>query len=145
MTLSGYIKRTQKTTYLNAIAVASVYDNLCESLSPLQDYMDTMGCVRDKAVLMYILSNKLELAWAPLMKTYECFSWCSGHVIPCEAHLIKSEFHVRAGRTPRHALDTAGEHRLYLQPERLSVFLIRNVSYIENVFCKAVCLPLIGV
>ena len=91
MTLADAVTRAQARTHLDPKAIASIYDNLCASLQPLQGSVDAMARARDKGVPMYILSNMQEHAWAHLKNTYECFSWCSGYVISCEAHLIKPD------------------------------------------------------
>ena len=91
MQLAEAIARAQARTQLDPSAIASVYDNLCASLRPLQGSVEAMARARDKGVPMYILSNMQEHAWAYLKQTYECFSWCSGYVISCEARLIKPE------------------------------------------------------
>lgn len=89
MSLDEAIWRAQARTKLAEADIASVYDNLCESLTALPSTMDAMARARDQDVPMYILSNMQAHAWEHLQKTYDCFGWCTGVVISCEARLIK--------------------------------------------------------
>ncbi len=91
MSLDEAIWRAQARTKLAEADIASVYDNLCTSLTALPSTMEAMARARDKDVPMYILSNMQAHAWEHLEKTYECFGWCTGVVISCEAHLIKPD------------------------------------------------------
>ncbi|MFK7861341.1 MAG: HAD family hydrolase [Granulosicoccus sp.] len=91
MTLDEAIWRAQARTHLADEDVASVYDNLCVSLTALPESMAAMARARDQAVPMYVLSNMQAHAWEYLQKTFECFSWCKGIVVSCEARLIKPD------------------------------------------------------
>lgn len=91
MTLDEAIWRAQARTQLDDQDIASVYDNLCVSLTALPESMAAMARARDQDVPMYILSNMQAHAWDYLQKTFECFSWCSGVVVSCEARLIKPD------------------------------------------------------
>ena len=91
MSLDEAIARAQARTHLDANDIASVYGNLCASLTALPESVSAMARARDKGVPMYVLSNMHANAWAYLEKTYECFSWCSGVVVSCEARLIKPD------------------------------------------------------
>lgn len=91
MTLDEAIWRAQARTELNDQDIASVYDNLCASLTALPESMAAMERAREQAVPMYILSNMQAHAWAYLEQTFECFSWCKGVVVSCEAGLIKPD------------------------------------------------------
>ena len=91
MSVDEAIERAQARTHLDAQDIASVYNNLCVSLTALPESMNAMARARDKGVPMYILSNMQAHSWAYLEKTYECFSWCSGVVVSCEARLIKPD------------------------------------------------------
>lgn len=91
MSLDEAIWRAQARTHLEAADIASVYDNLCASLTALPESMAAMARARDKQVPMYILSNMHTHAWEYLQKTFECFGWCTGVVVSCEARLIKPD------------------------------------------------------
>ncbi len=91
MSLDEAIWRAQARTDLAAADIASVYDNLSASLTALPSTMEAMARARDQDVPMYVLSNMQAHAWEHLEKTYECFGWCSGFVISCEARLIKPD------------------------------------------------------
>lgn len=91
MSLDEAIWRAQARTHLDAADVASVYDNLCVSLTALPESMAAMARARDRQVPMYILSNMQTHAWEYLQQSFECFSWCTGVVVSCEARLIKPD------------------------------------------------------
>lgn len=91
MTVDEAIARAQARTQLADEDIASVYHNLCLSLTALPTTVTAMARARDNGVPMYILSNMQHHAWAYLQKTYECFGWCSGVVVSCEAGLIKPD------------------------------------------------------
>jgi len=91
LSLEDAIARAQARTHLNADDVASVYHNLCSSLTALPSSMQAMARAHEQNVPMYILSNMQEHAWQHLEKTYKCFSWCSGVVVSCRARLIKPD------------------------------------------------------
>jgi len=89
--LEDAIARAQARTHLKPHDIASVYDNLFASLEPLHSSFDAMRRARDAKVPMYILSNMHAHTWQCLKANYECFSWCSGVAVSCEANLIKPE------------------------------------------------------
>lgn len=91
MSLDEAIWRAQARTDLPDADIASVYDNLCASLTALPESMNAMARARDKGVPMYVLSNMQTHAWEYLEKTFECFGWCKGVVVSCEARLIKPD------------------------------------------------------
>ncbi|MFK7994802.1 MAG: HAD family hydrolase [Granulosicoccus sp.] len=91
MTLDEAIWRAQARTHLADSDIASVYDNLCASLTALPESMAAMKRACDQNVPIYILSNMQAHAWEYLQKTFECFSWCTGVVVSCEARLIKPD------------------------------------------------------
>ena len=91
LSLDDAVARAQARTQLAPDDIASVYENLCASLTALPDSMKAMARARDNDVPMYVLSNMHKHAWAHLEKTYECFAWCTGVVVSCEAGLIKPE------------------------------------------------------
>lgn len=91
LALEDAVSRAQARTQLAPDDIASVYDNLCTSLTALPNSMKSMARARDNNVPMYVLSNMPKHAWTYLENTYECFGWCSGVVVSCEARLIKPE------------------------------------------------------
>ena len=91
MSLDEAIWRAQARTRLDDADIATVYDNLSASLTALPESMAAMARARDKQVPMYILSNMQAHAWEHLQATFECFSWCAGVVVSCEARLIKPD------------------------------------------------------
>jgi len=91
MTLDEAIVRAQARTHLDGKDIASVYDNLCASLTALPESMAAMARARNQDVPMYILSNMQKHAWSYLESTFECFGWCKGVVVSCEARLIKPD------------------------------------------------------
>lgn len=91
MTLDEAIWRAQARTDLDDQDIASVYENLCVSLTALPESMAAMARARDADVPMYILSNMQAHAWEHLRQTFECFSWCTGIVVSFEAGLIKPD------------------------------------------------------
>lgn len=91
MTLDEAIRRAQARTDLDDQDVASVYHNLCASLTALPESMAAMERARDQGVPMYVLSNMQAHAWEHLKETFECFSWCTGIVVSFETGLIKPD------------------------------------------------------
>jgi len=91
MSLDEAIWRAQARTHLNDADIASVYDNLCTSLSALPASMAAMEKAYEQQVPMYILSNMQTHAWQYLQQSYPCFGWCTGVVVSCEAGLIKPD------------------------------------------------------
>lgn len=91
MTLDDAIKRAQSRTRLPPDAIASVYANLGESLTELTGTTDAMRRARNAGVPIYILSNMHAHAWEYLERTYDCWDYCEGVVVSCEAGLIKPE------------------------------------------------------
>lgn len=91
MTIDEAISRAQARTRLPPDAIASVYANLCESLTELKTTTEAMGRAKAAGVPVYILSNMQVHAWEYLEKTYNCWDDCDGVVVSCEVGLIKPE------------------------------------------------------
>lgn len=91
MTVDEAIGRAQARTQLPPEAIASVYANLCESLTELKTTTEAMRRAKAAGVPVYILSNMHAHAWAYLEKTYDCWDYCDGVVVSCDIGLIKPE------------------------------------------------------
>jgi len=89
--LEEAIARAQQRSQFDPESVRKVYENLPPSLTEIETSTAAMRRARDADVPLYILSNMHKHSWHYLKKHHECFNWCKGVVVSCDAAHIKPE------------------------------------------------------
>ncbi len=91
LALEQAISQAQKRSGLDADSIAAIYHKLPASLTILPSTVSAMQEAKAAGVPMYILSNMHSHSWDYLQANHECFSWCDGAAVSCEAKAVKPE------------------------------------------------------
>jgi len=107
LALDQAMEQAQTRSGLDTDSIAAIYNNLPASLTILPSTVDAMAEAKAAGVPMYILSNMHSHSWDYLQANHECFSWCAGVAVSCEAKCVKPEEAIYRYLCERYALDPA--------------------------------------